>query len=208
MSDPSLETSRPPIASMLLPFSAAALVAAVIWWACFHLLPSFAGLDTPIDRVVFASKCVAVAGLLTLMAAIEAVAHRRLTSAAFDPLAGRESPRLQIDLRNLQNTLEQFALFAPALVVLAIDCEDGSAMRAVVAATIVWIVARYAFWIGYHVGARHRIAGMVGHAQTLLMLLYVSARFGHQLGGAWGAAVPLVLFGSIECAIVAGLRRR
>jgi uncharacterized metal-binding protein len=89
---------------------------------------------------------------------------------------------------------------------LAAYCTDGSAMRAVVATTVTWILSRFAFWIGYHRGAKHRGAGMTGMVQNLLVLLYVSARFGYDLAGAPGAAAPLVVVALIEVFLVKATR--
>lgn len=209
MSDTSRsQTTAPRPAAFIPVLGGAALVAGAAWWACLHLLHPLQGMETPLARILFSLKCLAVAALLTLLTMIEAAAHERLVSKAFDPLAGKDSHRLQVNLRVLQNTLEQFALFAPGLLVLAIYCDDGRAMRAVVAATLVWIVARYVFWIGYHRGPQHRIAGLIGTLQTMLVLLYVSARFGYELAGLWGATVPLMLFALVELVIVSGLRRQ
>ncbi|HET6598724.1 MAG TPA: MAPEG family protein [Burkholderiaceae bacterium] len=186
----------------------AILVAAAVWWGCFQLLSPIAGTDLLIDRLVFALKCASTAILLTFLTGIEAVAHERFTSAAFDPLAGKESHRLLIDLRYLQNTLEQIVLFVPGLLLLAAYSDGGSAMRAVVATTLVWMLARIAFWIGYHIGAQQRVAGLVGTAQSMIVLLYVCARFGYEVAGAWGAAVPLTLFALAEAVLVVLARRQ
>jgi hypothetical protein len=54
---------------------------------------------------------------------------------------------MRINLRYLQNTLEQLVLFMPGVLGLAVYCSDGGSMRAVAATTVVWIAARIAFWI-------------------------------------------------------------
>lgn len=186
----------------------AVIAAGLIWWACFQLLPPITGMDLTLDRMLFALKCAAIALLLTFLTGIEAVAHERLTSPAFDPLAGKESRRLLINLRYLQNTLEQVILFVPGLLLLAAYAEGGADMRAVVAASLVWTLARIAFWVGYHIGPQQRVAGLVGSAQSMIVLLYVCARFGYELAGAFGAAVPLTLFGLAEAVLVMTVRRR
>jgi hypothetical protein len=38
--------------------------------------------------------------------------------------------------------------------------------------------------------------------QSILILLYVSARFGYDLAGAAGAAAPLIFYGAIEIYLV------
>src|SRR3954451_12653652 len=71
-------------------------------------------------------------------------------------------------------------------------------MRAVVASIAVWILARFAFWIGYHRSAAMRGLGAPGMALSMIMLLYVAGRIGYDAAGAVGAAVPLVTFFAIE----------
>jgi len=136
------------------------------------------------------------------VAAVEAVAHERLSSPAFDPLVGFETRRLRINLRYLQNTLEQFVVFAFALFGLAAYSPDGAAMRAVGAATVIWIVARFAFWIGYHQSAAMRGFGAPGMALSMILLVYVASRFGHDLAGVPGAIAPIAAFLALEAFLV------
>src|SRR6185437_8734711 len=112
------------------------------------------------------------------------------------PSVEYQTRRLRINQQYLQNTLEQTVVFAAALLGLAIYCTDG--MRAVVATTVVWIVARFAFWIGYHHSAAARGLGAPGMALAMLVLLYVAARFGQELAGTVGAILPVLGFLVIE----------
>jgi hypothetical protein len=144
--------------------------------------------------------------LFCLVTGVEAVAHERLTSPAFDPLAGFETRRLRVNQRYLQNTVEQIIVFAPSLFGLAAYCPDGSYMRAVVATTVVWIVARAAFWLGYHRSAALRGLGAPGMALSMIVLLYVTSRFGREIAGTVGAIVPLVAFFAVEAMLFWGTR--
>jgi uncharacterized MAPEG superfamily protein len=139
-----------------------------------------------------------LAVLFCLVTGIEAVAHERLSSPAFDPLSGFETQRLRIDQRYLQNTLEQIVVFGAALFGLAAYATGGSAMRTVLATAVVWVLMRFAFWIGYHFSAAMRGLGAPGVALNLIVLLYVAGRVGYEVGGAIGAAVPIVAFLAIE----------
>ena len=100
--------------------------------------------------------------------------------------------------RYLQNTLEQILVFAAGLFGLAAYCPDGSAMRAVLATSVVWILARFAFWIGYHRSAAMRGLGAPGMALSMIVLLYVTGRIGYEIGGFVGVAVPITSFLAIE----------
>ena len=181
-----------------LKIAAAFPVAVILWIAVYYLLPPIDGMDNTLARLVFALKCCCIAILFCFLTGIEAVAHERLRSAAIDPLSGYETPRMRVNLRYLQNTLEQLVLFVPGLFALAVYCSDGHAMRAIVATTMVWIVSRAAFWIGYQYGPLHRAIGAPGMMQSMLILLYICARFGFDLAGFVGAVTPLILFAGVE----------
>ena len=75
-------------------------------------------------------------------------------------------------------------------------------MRAVFAATAVWILSRFAFWIGYRQGAQFRGAGLVGMMQSMLVLIYVCVRFGYELAGLPGAIAPAAVFACIEAYLI------
>jgi uncharacterized MAPEG superfamily protein len=178
--------------------AAAAPVTALIWLAIACLAPPLARMDSLGSRMIFALKCCCLAVLFCLVTGVEAVAHERLSSPAFDPLSGFETRRLRVNQRFLQNTLEQILVFAAALFGLTAYAPDGSAMRAVLATTVVWILARFAFWIGYHRSAAMRGLGAPGMALSMIVLLYVAGRIGFDIAGIIGAAVPILAFLAIE----------
>ncbi len=173
-------------------------VAIAMWLALAFAPPPLSGMETVDARMLFALKCFCVAVLFCLVLGVEAVAHERLVSPAFDPLAGFETKRLRVNQRYLQNTLEQTAVFAAALFGLAAYSPDGAAMRAVLATTVVWILARFAFWIGYHHSAAMRGIGAPGMALSMIVLLYVACRFGFDLAGIAGAVIVVASFAGIE----------
>jgi len=177
-------------------------IAVAIWFGTYYGLPPLAGMEDTLARLVFALKCSCIAILFCFLTGIEAVAHERLRSPAIDPLSGYETRRMTINFRYLQNTLEQLMVFIPGLLGLAVYCSNGRSMRAVAATTVVWIVARLAFWIGYQRGSLHRAAGAPGMALTMLVLLYVCARFGFEIAGVAGAITILALFGCAEAILV------
>ncbi|HEY3908428.1 MAG TPA: hypothetical protein VGM07_00895 [Stellaceae bacterium] len=178
---------------------AAALPAALLLWlAIAHFVTPLGGMNSLGSRMLFTLKCCCLAVLFCLVTGVEAVAHERLSSLAFDPLAGFETRRLRVNQRYLQNTLEQILVFAAGLFGLAAYCPDGAAMRAVLATTVVWILARFAFWIGYHRSAALRGLGAPGMALSLIVLLYVASRIGYEAGGSVAAAAPIVAFLAIE----------
>jgi hypothetical protein len=184
----------------------ASLVALVLWLAIDYWMSPLSGMDSLGARMLLTLKCCCVAVLFCLVTGVEAVAHERLTSPAFDPLVGFETHRLRVNQRYLQNTVEQIMVFAASLFGLAAYSPDGASMRAVVATTVVWIVARIAFWLGYHRSAAMRGLGAPGMAVSLIVLLYVASRFGHEIAGTVGAYVPVVAFFAIEAVLFWGTR--
>jgi hypothetical protein len=181
--------------------AASVAVSAALFVALWQLVPPLAGMDAMGARMLVALKCVAVATLFCFVAGIEAVAHERLQSNAFDPLQGHQTERLRVNLRYLQNTLEQLVVFAVGLFGLAIYLDSGSAMRIVIAATVVWILNRFAFWIGYHRSAAMRGLGAPSMVIGLLMLIYVVARIGGETAGTAGTAVAVGLFLALEAVL-------
>ena len=179
----------------------AAAVALVLWMAIDRFAPPLAGMGDIAARMVFTAKCCAMAVLFCLVTGVEAVAHERLFSPAFDPLSGFETRRLRVNQRYLQNTLEQTVVFVAAMFGLTAYASNGSGMRAVEATAVVWVVARFAFWLGYHRSAAMRGLGAPGMALSMFVLLYVAARFGNEIGGAVGAVTPIAVFVAIEAII-------
>lgn len=174
--------------------SIAAPMTLFVWLALRYGLTPLPGMQAWPDRLWFAIGCCCVAVLLCLLLGIEAVSHERLVTAAVNPLADAESKRMKVNLRYLQNTLEQLLIFIPGLLGLAHYCSDGASMRAVAATTVVWVLARFVFWIGYHQGPLYRAPGLVGMVQSMLVLLYVCARFADDVAGIAGAVVVIALF--------------
>jgi len=184
--------------------AAASFLSLGLWLGIDYLMSPLAGMDSLGARMLLTLKCCCVAVLFCLVTGVEAVAHERLTSPAFDPLAGFETRRLRVNQRYLQNTVEQIIVFAASLFGLAAYSPDGSAMRAVVATTVVWIVARAAFWLGYHRSAALRGLGAPGMAVSMFVLLYVATRFGREIAGTVGAIVPVVVFFAVEAVLFWG----
>ncbi|WP_447727857.1 MAPEG family protein [Sphingomonas koreensis] len=174
-------------------------VAIGLWVALATWLPPVA-----IEPLRFTLGCIGAAALLGLLPGIEAVAHERLFSRAIDPLAGADSRRLIVNQRYVQNTLEQFWVFAPGLALLGIYASD---LRVVAATAITWVLGRWAFWIGYHRDPVLRGIGASSLAQSLIVLAWGVGAFGHELAGWAGVAALLGPFVAIEAWLFAALRR-
>jgi hypothetical protein len=178
----------------VIAIAASSGIAAILWLAIRYWAPIIPDMESVGDRMIFAFKWSCLAVLFCLAMGIDAVAHERLQSPAFDPLAGYETRRLRVNLRYLQNTLEQIILFTAGLFGLALYMPGGEAMRAVEATAIVWILARLAFWAGYHRSAAMRGIGAPGVALSLLVLIYVGARISYDFAGVPGAVAMIAVF--------------
>lgn len=174
-------------------------VAVALWFAFAAWLPPIA-----VEPMRFVLGCIGAAALLAFLPGIEAVAHERLFSRAIDPLAGADSPRLIVNQRYVQNTLEQLWVFAPGLALLGLYTSD---LRIVAATAITWVLGRWAFWIGYHRDPLWRGIGASSLAQSLIVLAYGVGCFGHELAGWAGVAAVLGPFLAIEVYLFAALRR-
>lgn len=172
----------------------------LLWWLLWKYLPD------PVDAnsLRVAIQCCAVAALMALVAGVEAVAHERLFTAAIDPLAGVETKRMRVNFRYLSNTLEQYVVFAAGTLALSLYVSA----KTLVIVTIVWVLARWAFWIGYHKSPLMRGVGAPGMMQSMIVLLYVAYRFGSDAYGAPVGIGLLVLFGLIEAILFWGVTRR
>lgn len=181
-------------------------VSVILLFGLYRFLPPLNGMEIVGARMLVALKCVAAATLFCFVAGIEAVAHERLQSAAFDPLAGFETKRLRVNLRYLQNTLEQLIVFAVGVFGLAAYLTSGSAMRLIPAITIIWVLNRFSFWIGYHRSAAMRGLGAPSMAVSLIMLLYVVVRVGNDVAGVAGAVVAIVAYFALEAVLFLNTR--
>jgi hypothetical protein len=167
-----------------------ALVTAVVWFALLRFLPAPAHAES----LSTALACCAIAALLTLVLGVEAIAHERLVTPAIDPLAGFETRRMRVNFRYLSNTVEQFIVFAAGLLALSVYATP----KLLVIITVVWILARWAFWIGYHRSPLLRGLGAPGMIQSMVVLLYVAYRFGADAYGSAVGIALLLIFAMIE----------
>jgi len=172
----------------------------LLWWLLWKYLPEPIGAN----RLRVAIQCCAVAALFSVVAGVEAVAHERLFTAAIDPLAGVETKRMRVNFRYLSNTLEQYVVFAAGLLALSLYASG----KILVIVTVVWVLARWAFWIGYHKSPLLRGIGAPGMMQSMIVLLYVAYRFGNDSYGSAVGIALLAAFAILEAILFWGVTRR
>ena len=117
--------------------------------AIFWLWPSNPLLSDISLRLGYTIQANAFA-VIPLLLGILMVANARFFSDAIDPTLQKENMAMQINGRVVDNTLQQFVLFLIATTALSVNATSAQ-MRLIPAATIVFIFARMAFWIGYRI---------------------------------------------------------
>ncbi len=157
----------------------AIILATVFVLLAYFFIPlSLPLLDTQ-ERLIFTLRCQIFPALM-LLAGIIAVSFNRFTSKAIDPLAGAEPASMSVHLRYLSNTLEQFILFLIASLVFS-SFLDSHSIKLIPIFTILFVLGRIAFWLGYLQHPLNRGFGMVITLYpTIIMLLYDAY---HVLGG-------------------------
>jgi len=156
--------------------AASGIVAMVITvWLLTLVLPSPRMAGTIAERLAFALRANVVA-VLPLFVMIITVANSRFMSEAIDPTRHAESPTMEIDGRVVDNTLQQNFVFALASLA-ASTLVPVHTLQVVWACTIVFVVARTIFWMGYRMNPLYRAPGMSATAyMNLGLILYVLYR--------------------------------
>jgi uncharacterized MAPEG superfamily protein len=160
---------RPPI---VLPLAGVA-VAILVWLLLALLAPEAHAGVAPHLALALAALLPAV---VVLLAMIVVQSGMRATTGALDPLAGTDGAFLRTNQRVITNTIEQLAVFVPALLALAAGA-PAARMAPIVALAWVFALARVAFWIGYLAGVRLRSPGMAAtvavNVATLVAAIWV-----------------------------------
>jgi uncharacterized membrane protein YecN with MAPEG domain len=162
-----MTTTRPPV---WLPL-AGVLLAALAWWVLAAVLP---GAPAGVAPHIALALAALLPGVALLAAMIIAQMAARGVSGAIDPLAGEDNAFLRANQRVITNTVEQLAVFAPALLALAVGA-PAARMGPIVALAFVFALARLAFWVGYLSGPRQRAPGMAATIVVNLVTLVAAA---------------------------------
>ena len=98
-------------------------------------------------KLAYSLQFCGLTSVLTLIVAIAMVETKWATTSAINPLAGRES-HVQVDKNVLSNTVEQILIYVLASLILSIYLQP-SEMRIILLYTVVFVVGRVLFRIGY-----------------------------------------------------------
>jgi uncharacterized MAPEG superfamily protein len=141
----------------------------VAMYLLLESLPVPAGMDDLAGRIAFALRCLALAAV-PLFATFAAVGNARFLGDAIDPTRGAESRTMLIDGRVADNSFQQFVLFTAASLALAASLPPER-MNLILAAAIIFVAARFLFWIGYRIDPLYRAFGFAATAYLNLGLL-------------------------------------
>ena len=142
-----------------------------VWWLT-PALPRPPIADALGERIAYALRA-DVAALVPLFLMLITVGNARFFSEAIDPTRAAESASMEIDARVANNTLEQTFGFTVASLALS-TLVPFEHLPVVWACTIVFVVARLVFWIGYRMNPLYRAPGFAGTAYlNLAMIGYV-----------------------------------
>ena len=129
------------------------------------------------ERIAYAARWIAL-GALPLAMMIASVGNERFGSDAIDPTAGKESQAMIVNGRVCDNTLQQYLLFVVASLALAASL-GGDRLGVIAAAAIVFVIARFVFWIGYRIRPIYRAPGFSSTFYLNVVL------FGYAAWAAW-----------------------
>jgi len=127
------------------------------------------------DPLIYALRWQPIAAL-PLLAMIVAVGNARAMGPAIDPTLGNEDPAMRLNIRVLDNTVQQFVLFVAGSMGLAASL-DPERVKIVGAAAIVFVAARVAFWIGYRIHPLYRAPGFAATAYLNMGLIAAALYF-------------------------------
>ncbi len=149
-----------------------ATVGTILGWLLFALIVGlFIGptAASPADRLAYAATWMLPVAILLLLMTF-AVGLARGCGPAIDPTANAESRALDISRRVLTNTVEQSLIFALGAFAMAAVTPAGQ-LGLLGALTLLFVVARVAFWIGYLANPLYRHAGFALTAEVNIVIL-------------------------------------
>lgn len=158
------------------------VIGSLAGWAIFFLI--FGLFAAPAaaakaDRLGFAAQWLLLIALLILgMTMI--IGLLRNFSPAIDPTLNQEPRHVDVSRRALTNTVEQSLIFA--LLAFAVSAAAPAGALGVLAAlTVMFVVSRIVFWLGYLAGPYYRTYGVMTFQINLVMAVWaIIAVLGYQ----------------------------
>ena len=140
----------------------------VLVWAIATHFPEPRVLDSNGDRLAYAFRWSVVA-VLPLFAMLANIGNARFLSEAIDPTLGKESPKMVVDARVTDNTLQQFICFLVGICALSVSVPIER-ISYVPAVAITFVICRIVFWVGYRIHPLYRAPGFSSTAYMNLFM--------------------------------------
>lgn len=149
-----------------------AVAGTVLGWLLFALIVGlFIGpvAATKADRLAYAAAWLLPLAILLFVMTL-AVGCARFSSSGIDPTANADPRFLDISRRVLTNTVEQTLIFALSALAMAAVTPAGQ-LGLLGALTVLFVIARLAFWFGYLRLPFYRHAGFALTAEINLVII-------------------------------------
>jgi len=147
------------------------ILVTLLYW----ILPNPTGVNDTLARVIFTLR-MNVFAAIPLFFGIISVSNNRFSSEAIDPLRHAEDRITVINGRFVDNTLQQSFLFFVGSLALSTFL-DAHSIKLISAFTLVFVLARIIFWIGYRIDPLYRAPGMAATSYlnmgVILSALYI-----------------------------------
>ena len=131
-------------------------------WAIATQFPEPGVIDSNGDRLAYAFRWSVVA-VLPLFVMLANIGNARFLSEAIDPTLGKESPKMVVDGRVTDNTLQQFICFLVGICALSVSVPIER-ISYVPAVAITFVISRIVFWVGYRIHPLYRAPGFASTA--------------------------------------------
>lgn len=148
------------------------------------------------DKLTYYIRCCVFPCSVVLCIAIQSVANKRGQSMAANPLAGREH-KVVLEKNVLTNTVEQTMLFLMITLVLTTYL-NAAEMKIIPLYSVLWVIGRVFFRIGYAIHPRYRSFGVVTTLFTAPIFLILVGYLMYTRGFMYG--IPSEAVGTGEAA--------
>lgn len=112
----------------------------------------------------------AVTAAIPLFVMLGAVGNARFLGEAIDPTLGKEDHKTIVNGRVADNTLQQFTIFAVAILALSVML-PADRLSFIPATAITFAIARMVFWVGYRIHPLYRAPGFSSTAYLNLGMM-------------------------------------
>ena len=137
-------------------------------WVIATYFPEPKVIDSNGDRLAYAFRWSVVA-VLPLFIMLANIGNARFASEAIDPTLGKESPKMIVDGRVTDNTLQQFVCFLVGICALSVSLPIER-ISYIPALALTFVICRIVFWVGYRIHPLYRAPGFSSTAYMNLFM--------------------------------------